>query len=75
MALKKVQLVTNCSYCKDKKDPDFMNAQELNKFITERGKIQPRSRTSLCAKHQRKITEAIKRARYIAILPFTVRPE
>jgi small subunit ribosomal protein S18 len=72
MALKKIQLVTNCGYCKEKKTPDFMNATELNKFLSERGKIQPRSRTSLCAKHQRKVTDAVKRARYIAVLPFTV---
>ncbi len=72
---KKIQIVTNCSYCKEKKAPDFMNVNELNKFLSERGKIHPRSRTSLCAKHQRKITDAIKRARYLAILPFTVKPE
>ncbi len=75
MALKKVQLVTNCSYCKEKKNPDFLNVNELNKYLSERGKIHPRSRTSLCAKHQRKVTDAVKRARYIAILPFTVRAD
>lgn len=72
---RKVELITDCSYCKENKQPNFMNTNELNKFLSERGKIYPRSRTSLCAKHQRKITEAIKRARYLALIPFTVRPE
>ena len=72
---KNLDYVKNCNYCKDGKNPDFMNVGELNKFVSERGKIQSRTRTGLCAKHQRKLTDAIKRARYIALLPFTVQPE
>ncbi len=68
-------IITACSYCKEDKNPDFMNVADLSKYISERGKINARSRTALCAKHQRKVTNAIKRARYIALLPFTVRPE
>ncbi len=72
---KKLDYVVDCNYCKEGRNPDFMNTNELVKFTSERGKLHPRSRTGLCAKHQRKITDAIKRARYIALLPFTVRPE
>lgn len=72
---KQLEYVKNCGYCKDNSTPDFMNTNELNKFVSERGKIFSRTRTGLCAKHQRKVTDAIKRARYLALLPFTVQPE
>ncbi len=64
------EYVKNCNYCKDKKNPDFLEYQSLEKFISERGKIFARTRTGLCAKHQRKITHEIKRARHLALLPF-----
>lgn len=44
----------------------------LRSFVTDRGKIQPRRRTGTCAKHQRQLALAIKRARHLALLPFTV---
>ena len=50
---------------------DYKNADQLKKFIYEKGKILPRRATGACAKHQRDITQAIKRARHIAILPYT----
>ena len=50
---------------------DYKNADQLKKFINEKGKILPRRATGACAKHQRDITLAIKRARTIAVLPFT----
>jgi len=50
---------------------DYKNAEQLKKFINEKGKISPRRVTGACAKHQRDITQAIKRARHIAILPYT----
>lgn len=49
---------------------DYKNAEQLKKFINEKGKILPRRATGACAKHQRDITRAIKRARHIAILPY-----
>ncbi len=67
--------VTDCSYCKENTNPDFLKSDELTRFTSERGKIQPRSRTGLCSKHRRKVTDAIKRARYLALLPFVVRPD
>lgn len=50
---------------------DYKNPEQLKKFINEKGKILPRRATGACAKHQRDITQAIKRARHIAVLPFT----
>ena len=55
----------------DKVEPiDYKDVMKLRKFITERGKIIPRRISGNCAKHQRKLTIAVKRARYIALLPY-----
>jgi small subunit ribosomal protein S18 len=64
-----------CFFCKEKKTPDFMESELLAKFLTERGKIQSRERSGVCTLHQRKLALAVKRARYLALLPFIVRPE
>ena len=50
---------------------DFKNADQLKKFVSDKGKILPRRATGACAKHQRDITLAVKRARHIAVLPFS----
>ncbi len=50
---------------------DFKSAEQLKKFVSDKGKILPRRATGACAKHQRDITIAVKRARHIAILPFS----
>ena len=61
-----------CSFCVDKVDHiDYKDAAKLGRFQTERGKILPRRISGNCAKHQRQVTLAIKRARNIALLPFT----
>lgn len=61
-----------CTLCSDKNLVlDYKNADQLKKFINEKGKILPRRATGACAKHQRCITQAVKRARHIAILPYT----
>jgi small subunit ribosomal protein S18 len=61
-----------CRFCADKSlIIDYKNPKVLRHFITERGKIIPRRISGNCAHHQREITTAIKRARNIAILPFT----
>jgi len=61
-----------CSFCMDKsKEINYKDINKLRKYITERGKILPRRISGNCAKHQRELTEAIKRARNIALLPFT----
>ena len=53
------------------KNIDYKDPKLLRRFVTERGKIVPRRVSGLCAKNQRKITQAIKRARMIALMPFT----
>ena len=50
---------------------DYKNADQLKKFINDKGKILPRRATGACAKHQRDITIAVKRARHIAVLPYS----
>jgi small subunit ribosomal protein S18 len=60
-----------CVFCADKIDTvDYKDTGRLRRFISERGKIEPRRKTGTCARHQRKVTLAIKRARHIALLPF-----
>lgn len=62
-----------CRFCADHDAViDYKDPQALKYFITERGKIVPRRISGTCATHQRKITLAIKKARNIALLPFTV---
>ena len=61
-----------CSFCVDKVECiDFKDVNKLNKFTSDRAKILPRRVTGTCAKHQRELTTAIKRARQIALLPYT----
>ena len=60
-----------CAFCADKVEfIDFKNADKLRKYISERGKILPRRVMGTCAKHQRELTTAIKRARQVALLPY-----
>ena len=62
-----------CSFCVDKiPQVDYKEAQKLKRFTTERGKLLPRRITGNCARHQRQLTVAVKRARHLALLPFTV---
>ena len=61
-----------CRFCADSNlGIDYKDARTLRYFITERGKIIPRRISGNCAKHQRKITMAIKRARHLALMPYT----
>jgi small subunit ribosomal protein S18 len=61
-----------CAFCMDKSEfIDYKDINKLRKYVTERGKILPRRISGNCAKHQRELTECIKRARNIALLPFT----
>ena len=62
-----------CYYCVEKQEHvDYKDVEKLRKYISERGKIIPRRVTGNCAKHQRLLTEAIKRARYMALLPYSL---
>jgi len=61
-----------CQYCVDKVELiDYKDVGKLRKFLSEKGKILPRRISGNCAKHQRQMTTAIKRARHIALLPYT----
>lgn len=61
-----------CSFCVDKvEEIDYKDISKLKKYTSERAKILPRRVTGTCAKHQRELTTAIKRARQVALLPYT----
>ena len=62
-----------CAFCEDKnlKFIDYKDANRLKKYVTEKGKIISSRQTGTCARHQRELTTAIKRARNIALLPFS----
>lgn len=60
-----------CAFCADKNNViDWKDAAKLRRYITEKGKILPSRQTGVCAKHQRELTTAIKRARNMSILPY-----
>ncbi len=60
-----------CQFCAEKTTTiDYKDTDTLKKYITERGKLLPRRVTGTCAKHQRAVTTAVKRARIIALLPY-----
>jgi len=61
-----------CQFCTDKTDTiDYKDVDKLRKYVTDRGKILPKRITGTCAIHQREVTKAIKRARIVALLPYT----
>ena len=61
-----------CLFCADKSKPiDYKDVETLKKYTTERGKILPRRITGTCSIHQREITRAIKKARIVALMPYT----
>lgn len=60
-----------CSFCQEGVDYiDFKDEKKLMKYLTEQGKIIPRHTSGTCAKHQRQLATAIKRARHLALIPF-----
>lgn len=62
-----------CRLCRAKAVVDYKDVVLLKRYISDRGKIAPRSRTGICAKHQRQLTTEIKKARFLALLPYTDR--
>ncbi len=61
-----------CAFCVDKIEfIDYKEAGKLRRYVSDRGKIEPRRKTGTCARHQRSLTIALKRARHIALLPYT----
>ncbi len=64
----------NCYFCTENiSEIDYKDTKLLSRFISSYAKIEPRRRTGTCAKHQRILVQAIKRARFMALLPFTTR--
>lgn len=60
-----------CQFCVEKAEAiDYKDVNKLRKYVTEKGKMLPRRMTGVCAKHQRMLAEAVKRARIVALLPF-----
>ena len=60
-----------CSFCADKVETiDYKDPAKLRSYVSNRGKIEPRRKTGTCARHQRILTLAIKRARHLALLPY-----
>lgn len=61
-----------CAFCVDRVEHiDYKDFENLRRFLTDRGKIRPRRKTGTCASHQRRLALAIKRARHLALLPYT----
>ncbi len=61
-----------CPFCGDKiREVDYKDADLLRRYVNEEGKIRPRRQTNVCARHQRSLAQAVKRARHLALLPFT----
>ncbi len=62
-----------CVFCSDKSNViDYKDVNKLKRYVSERGKILPRRITGNCAKHQRALTVAVKRARHVSLLPYTL---
>ena len=63
----------NCWFCDAEIEPNYKDVTALSKFVTDRGKIIDKGKSGLCSKHQRRVTNAIKRSRFIALMPFVIR--
>ncbi len=69
-----VVLPRECHFCTNAiGDIDYKDVKLLQRFTSSYGKVLPRKKTGVCSKHQRKLSQAIKRARIIALIPFTTR--
>jgi len=62
-----------CAFCESKTTPSYTDTVALRRVTSTRGKIVPKLRSGTCSKHQRALTREIKRARHLALLPFTLR--
>jgi small subunit ribosomal protein S18 len=66
----RVRKLKACTFCSEGVAIDYKNIDLLNRYVNEYGRIRPRRQTGTCAKHQRSLAIAVKRARHIALLPF-----
>ncbi len=68
---RKINVPKKCAFCEEGKEPTYLEADNLRKYLSERGKVIGRARSGICTKHQKRLTVAIKHARHLALLPFT----
>jgi small subunit ribosomal protein S18 len=68
--LKEKPVPVNCPFCKNKTTPDYKDVETLSRYVSDRAKLFGKDRTGICAKHQRRLSVAIKRARHLALLPY-----
>lgn len=61
----------NCVFCKTDKEPDYKDIEILKRYVSDRAKIIGKARSGICAKHQRRVSREVKRARILGLLPFT----
>lgn len=66
------KVIKKCAYCESKTSPSYTDSAGLRRFTTGRAKIVPRLRSGICSKHQRGLAREVKRARHLALLPFTL---
>ncbi len=71
MAAKKKGRDTACAFCKSKTVPTWQDYEKLREFLSPRARIMGSQFTGICSKHQRRLSQAIKHARHLALLPFT----
>lgn len=72
--MRNTEQAKQCFFCTMNRDvADHKDAELLRRFMSVQAKIYPRRKSGLCARHQRKVAEAIKRARYLALIPYTTR--
>lgn len=64
----------SCFFCRKRHQPSYKEVEVLQKFVSDRAKILGRNKTGLCQKHQKRVAQTVKRARYLALLPFIARP-
>ncbi|HSW48073.1 MAG TPA: 30S ribosomal protein S18 [Candidatus Saccharimonadales bacterium] len=67
---RKITVPKTCYFCAEDVTPSYSEVAILQKFVSGQGKLTPRSRNGICAKHQRRLTSAIKHARHLALMPF-----
>jgi small subunit ribosomal protein S18 len=68
--IKEEPVPVNCPFDKTGKEPDYKDVDTLAKYMSDRAKLLGKDRTGLCAKHQRRLSQAIKRARHLGLLPY-----
>ena len=68
--IKEEPVPVNCPFCKSGSTPDYKDVDTLAKYMSDRAKVLGKDRTGICAKHQRRISAAIKRARHLGLLPY-----